>query len=417
MSTPAPQGGPPPGAPVGGAVLAAPADMQAHAAQPLHPPQLARPRRDTGILLGAIIGYIVVGVAILLVIAYLALVLGGTILFIAGFMALIPLTIVLLGAWWLDRWEPEPIGVRIFAFLWGAGSSIVIALLVDTAAQVFIKAHGGPNGVTEFVQAVVQAPMVEEGAKGLGVLLIFLVANKYFDGPVDGIVYAATVAAGFAFSENIQYFGLGIADAKSLGDVIFLFVLRGLLSPFAHAMFTSMTGLFIGLAALRGGRWLGVLFAIIGWIPAVLLHAFWNGSLSFVSDFFGYYLVVQVPLFVLTIVMVVLLRRREVRLTQQRLGDYAAAGWFNQGDIISIATPGGRRQARAWAAMRGVRPVMKNYIRDATRLALTRNRIVVGRDRASAQLDEAALLTRISTERAQLRAAAAAPVAPPPPGF
>jgi protease PrsW len=419
VSAAAPQGsplGPPPGAPIGAPVQAAPAEAQAHAAQPLHPPQPAKPRTDTGILVGAIIGFIVVGVAIVLVIAYLALVLGGAILFIAGFMALIPLTIVLLGAWWIDRWEPEPIGIRIFAFLWGAGSSIVIALLVDSAAQVFIKAHGGPDGVTDFVQAVVQAPMVEEGAKGLGVLLIFLVANKYFDGPVDGIVYAATVAAGFAFSENIQYFGLGIIDSQTPGDVLFLFVVRGLLSPFAHAMFTSMTGLFIGIAASRfRSRWAGVLFAIIGWIPAVCLHAFWNGALSFVDDFFGYYAIVQVPLFVLAIVMVVLLRRREARLTQQRLGDYAAAGWFNAGDIVSLATPGGRRQARAWASQRGIGAVMKRYIRDATRLALTRNRIVIGRDRASAQVDEAALLTRIIAERAQINAAAAGPVAPPAP--
>ena len=115
------------------------------------------------------------------------------------------------------------------------------------------------------------------------------------------------------------------------------------------------------------------------------------------------------------IVIVVLLRRREIRLTQQRLGDYAAAGWFNANDIVSLATPGGRRQARAWASIRGIRPIMNRYIRDATRLALTRNRIVIGRDRATAQLDEAALLTRIIAERAQIDAAIAAPAAPPAP--
>jgi hypothetical protein len=250
--------------------------------------------------------------------------------------------------------------------------------------------------------------MVEEGAKGLGVLLIFLVARKYFDGPVDGIVYAATVAAGFAFSENIQYFGLELTDPHATGgDVVQIFILRGLLSPFAHAMFTAMTGFFIGLAAARGGRWLGVLFAIIGWIPAVLLHAFWNGSLSFVSDFFGYYLLVQVPLFAVAVVMVVLLRRRERLMTQQRLADYVAAGWFNPGEIVSLATPGGRRQAMSWARQHHVGAVMKRYIRDATRLALTRNRIIAGQYRAAAQLDEAALLTKITAERAQIAAAPA----------
>lgn len=386
----------------------APADVQVATRRPLDA-GLARPRRGAGLLIGGIIGFLVVGIAILLVAAYLGLVLGPVALFIAGLLALVPLTIVLLGAHWIDRWEPEPIGIRIFAFFWGAGSSIVIALLVDTAAQMVIRSQGGPNGATELFQAVVQAPMVEEGAKGFGVLLIFLVANKYFDGPVDGIVYAATVAAGFAFSENIQYFGLEIANPHATaGDVVQIFILRGLLSPFAHAMFTSMTGFFIGLAALRGGRWLGVLFAIIGWVPAVLLHAFWNGSLAFVSDFFGYYLLVQVPLFALAIVMVVLLRRREQRLTQQRLGEYVAAGWFHAGEVAALATPGGRRQALAWAAQRNLRPVMKHYIRDATRLALTRNRIVIGRDRAGAQLDEAALLSRITAERAQLGAASPA---------
>lgn len=391
----------------------APDHVQAAAQGRLHP-EPARPRSG-GLIAGAVVGFLVVGVAIVLVVLYLALVLGPAIFVVAGILALIPLTIVLLGAWWIDRWEPEPIGIRVFAFLWGAGSSIVIALLVDSAAQVFIKAHGGANGVTDLIQSVVQAPMVEEGAKGLGVLLIFLVANKYFDGPVDGVVYAATVAAGFAFSENIQYFGLAIGDPHgTVGDVVQIFVLRGILSPFAHAMFTSMTGLFIGLAALRGGRGLGVLFAIVGWIPATLLHAFWNSSLAFVSDFLGYYVVVQVPLFVLAVVTVVLLRRREERLTRVRLGDYVAAGWFNAGDVVSVATPGGRRQARAWARQHGLGTVMRAYIRDATRLALTRNRIVIGRDRASAQLDEAALLTRITAERTQIAAAiGGAPAAPP----
>jgi RsiW-degrading membrane proteinase PrsW (M82 family) len=384
----------------------APAEVRASTRHPLTP--APRRPRSVGILVGGIVGFLVVGVAILLVIAYLGIVLGPPAFFVAGLMALVPLAIVLLGAHWIDRWEPEPIGIRIFAFLWGAGSSIVIALVVDSAVQIFVKAHGGANGATDLFQAVVQAPMVEEGAKGLGVLLIFLVANKYFDGPVDGIVYAVTVAAGFAFSENIQYFGLELADPHATsGEVVQLFILRGLLSPFAHAMFTSLTGFFIGLAALRGGRWLGVLFAIIGWVPAALLHAFWNGSLSFVSDFFGYYVVVQVPLFVIAVVMVVLLRRREIRLTQLRLGDYVAAGWFHAGEIVSLATPGGRRQALTWAAQHRLRPVMKRYIRDATRLALTRNRIVIGRNRAAAQLDEAALLTRLSAERGRIGAAAA----------
>ena len=71
-----------------------------------------------------------------------------------------------------------------------------------------------------------QAPLVEEVAKGLGVLLIYAFSRAHFDGPVDGLVYAATVAAGFAFTENILYFGVALVEggAEELGAT---FVMRG----------------------------------------------------------------------------------------------------------------------------------------------------------------------------------------------
>jgi hypothetical protein len=73
------------------------------------------------------------------------------------------------------------------------------------------------------------------------------------------------------------------------------------------------------------------------------------------------------------------------------------------------------------ARQRGLGKVMKEYIRDATHLAFTRNRIVSGRDRIGSQADEALLLAQVSESRARLAAAAPAahrtdaPVAPAPP--
>jgi RsiW-degrading membrane proteinase PrsW (M82 family) len=389
---------------------AAPADVQATNTTPAHP-QLAQPapHRSTLLVVG-IIGFIVVGIAILIVLVYFLSFLGPGLTFVGGLLALVPLTIVLIGLRWIDRWEPEPFGILLFAFLWGAGVSIVLALTVDTAAQISRAARGISGDGSEFLSSVVQAPIAEETAKGLGVLVIFLVARKYFDGPVDGIVYAGTVAAGFAFSENIQYFGIQIAQEGGFdGSVAEIFLIRGLLSPFAHVMFTSMTGLAIGLAARHGGRLRGLGYFFIGLIPAMFLHALWNGALSFVYDFFGYYAIVQFPLFAIAVVGVVLLRRREVMLTQMRLGEYAAAGWFNSAEIQSLATPVGRRRTLGWAKAHGQGRLMRTYIRDVTKLAFARNRIVTQRDvgRATAQQDEAALLAAITTERAQLSAALA----------
>jgi len=392
----------------------APADVQAATVEPSHP-QLARPaaHRST-LLIVAIIGFLIVGVAALIVVVYFLSFLGPGLTFVGGILALVPLTIVLVGIRWIDRWEPEPFGILLFAFFWGAGVSIVLALTVDTAAQVAIGARGGSTSTTDLLQSVVQAPIVEESAKGLGVLLIFFLARKYFDGPVDGIVYAATVAAGFAFSENIQYFGVQISTEGGFdGSVAEIFFIRGLLSPFAHVMFTSLTGVFIGIAARQGNRILGLGLFFVGLIPAILLHALWNGALEIVYDFYGYYALVQMPLFAVALIGVVLLRRREVRLTQLRLGEYAAAGWFNSAEVQTLATPIGRRRSLSWAKNHGQGAQMKAYIRDVTHLAFARNRIVTQRDHAAAQADEAVLLGRITAERTALVAAlAAAPSAP-----
>jgi len=361
-------------------------------------------RANTALVLG-IVGVILLALVALFVIVFLIAGLGTGAFAIAGVMALIPLTIVLVGARWIDRWEPEPRLAIIFAFLWGSAAAVLIALLVDSQVSDWVNSSAGPGSAAyDFFGSVIQAPLVEESAKGLGVLLIFLVARRYFDGPVDGIVYAAWVAGGFAFTENILYFGSQLLDAGGVGSgVLQLFLIRGIMSPFAHVMFTTCTGLAIGIAARRGyGALGGIGFALIGLIPAMLLHALWNGALYFVTDFLTYYVIVQFPLFILAIVMVVQLRKREAKLTFDRLSEYAAVGWFRADEVPALATVSGRRQAISWARSNGKAPEMRRFIRDATKLAFARQRIITGRGRAVAAEDERALLAAIVQSRTEL---------------
>ncbi|WP_309711305.1 PrsW family intramembrane metalloprotease [Pseudolysinimonas sp.] len=400
----------------------APAEVQAATAATPQAIFDVDPRWRPGLLAGIIIGGIVLLIALILIVAYFLLFLGPGLSFFGGVLALIPLAIVLLGVRWIDRWEPEPRLLLLIAFLWGATVSVVFALVADIGTSYLYAAGGADVNMTVFLQSTVQAPIVEEVGKGFGILLIYLVARRYFDGPVDGIVFAALVGGGFAFTENIQYFAIQIAESGRLDVAVGeIFFIRGILSPFAHVMFTAFTGFFIGLAARKGTALGGILMFVVGLIPAILLHAFWNGVLFFVYDFYAYYLVVQVPLFAIAVVTVVLLRRREAQMTQLRLGEYAAAGWFNVTEVNTLGTAAGRRQARAWARQRGLGTVMKEYIKDATHLAFTRNRIVSGRDRIGSQHDEAVLLAQVSQSRARLAAAtpttpaAAASATPPAP--
>lgn len=338
----------------------------------------------------------VLAVASLGLAAYFLAFLGAAASIVSGLLALIPLVLVLVAIRMIDRWEPEPRGLVVLALAWGAVASVVIALGVDLVITLVAP------GLPDTVSAVLQAPIVEEVAKGAGVLLVFVAARRAFDGPVDGVVYGALVGAGFAFTENILYF----ADSLVTGgaeSAAYTFFLRGILSPFAHVMFTAVTGYTLGRAARRGvwgaaavGPW------AVGLVGAIGLHALWNGSAVF-ADFFVLYATFQMPLFILFIVGVVLLRREEARLTRTCLGDYAVAGWFSPAEVDMLATGRGRSRAVAWArSLPGDRSAaMRRFIVEATALAAARHRVIGGRDPRAAA-DERVYLERATRARRDL---------------
>lgn len=333
------------------------------------------------------------------VVAYFTFALGPVASLIGFIIALIPLAVVVGGAFLIDRWEPEPWSLVIFAVLWGAIASVAIALLADLVISAVLP----EDEMRDIMRTVIQAPIVEEIAKGLGLLLIYAMGRRSFDGPVDGVVYAMLIASGFAFTENIQYFAANLLDYGTAG-LTQTFFMRAILSPFAHAMFTAVTGFAMGIAIRRGrGGNLPGMF-LLGLVGAIILHAFWNASAVF-FDFFLLYVAIQVPLFVMFIVGLIMLRREEARLTRERLADYVAAGWFTPQEVTMLGTVAGRKAAMTWAgSLPGDRrPIMKAFIRDAAHLAGTRQRVISGRD-PQAGADEWALLTRTTAERRALLA-------------
>ncbi len=385
----------------------APADIAANAVTSAQSGLTEPPTRSSSLAVLGIIGVIVLAIVMLLVLVYLVAGLGTDAFALGGVMALIPFAIVFLVVRWVDRWEREPRLAVVFAFLWGAGVAVLIALLVGAEIENLVNSLGGPGSGYEFFGAAIQAPIVEETGKAFGLLLMFWFARKLFDGPIDGLVYAAWIAGGFAFTENILYFGSQLVTVGGVdGSVVEIFLIRGIMSPFAHVMFTACTGIALGFASRRTGAFGAIGYFLIGLVPAILLHALWNGALFFVDNFYVYFAVVQFPLFVLSILLVATLRKQETKLTHDRLAEYAAAGWFAADEVTSLATPNGRRQAIAWAKGKGKGPAMRQYIRDSTRLAFARQRIITGRGKASAEAEEAALLGAIVESRKTLAATA-----------
>ena len=185
----------------------------------------------------------------------------------------------------LDLWEREPWWFIIAMFLWGAIGSGGLSVPLNGAFDSVLSPE------TQVVWgAAISAPIVEEGTKGLALIVVFLLARgalgrrfrwAEFDGPTDGLVYGAVIGLGFAFSENFFYF-LNKAESLEEGNEI-LQLRQGFLGLglFGHAVYTGCFGLGLGLATWTRDAALRIVLPVAGLLLGMFLHAFHNGIESF----------------------------------------------------------------------------------------------------------------------------------------
>ena len=266
------------------------------------------------------------GFAAIVLAVYFGATLGVVTTLLALLLAALPLGIVIPTFLWLDRFEAEPTRYLVVAFLLGGAGRRPGRRSLQHRRQYRVRVGHGtvrrrPPGHRRLLRAAGRGV-----AKGLLVLLIWLVRRREFDGIIDGMVYAGIVAAGFAFTENIQYLGMAYADG---GDQALTgtFIARCLFTPFAHPMFTVLTGIGIGIAATTRNGALRVLAPIGGFVLAAMSHALWNlGAVTAGNGMLAVYILVGVPIFIAFVALVVWARRREGRVIGQYLTPYADAG-------------------------------------------------------------------------------------------
>jgi protease PrsW len=200
---------------------------------------------------------------------------------LSTFLALVPFAIL----WYLDRRERESSWLFAVAFLWGAFLSTGLALPVNSAILLvfarwveqnpMVVEILGPDAAI-MLGAPIAGPLVEEVAKGLGLLLLFFFLRAEFDGVRDGLVYGGLIGLGFTWFEVPLYIAQGYAEhgvapwGLQLGWRYALFGLSG------HTLFTGLLGASLGLALQTRRRWLKVLAPIVGLALAIVAHALNN---------------------------------------------------------------------------------------------------------------------------------------------
>ncbi len=317
-------------------------------------------------------------------------------------LATLPVGPLVAAYFWLDRYEPEPTRLLVLAFAWGAVVATGAALVVQSFEQAV-------NGSSQEWSAVVMAPVTEEAAKGLFVLLMLWLRRHVIDGLVDALVYAGLVGVGFAFTENILYFAGAYTGGPDFGpggleSATALFVLRGIFSPFAHPLFTSATALGIAIALSSRHRVLRWFAPVGGYLVAVLLHAWWNGS-AFLEDgqyFLLTYVFAMVPGFFAMVALALWGRAREGRMLARSMQDLTRYGYLSQAELPWLVTLKARRAARRTAAARGgpdhVR-LVRDYQQQVVELATLHNRVMRGTAPAGSQERGALMLQRLTLLR------------------
>ncbi|MDT7578628.1 MAG: protease PrsW, partial [Pseudonocardiales bacterium] len=183
-------------------------------------------RQRKGVL-APVIGLVALGICGLVVLGLVGTSVGVGGVVVGALCALLPVGPVVATFLWIDRWEPEPPRLLLIAFLWGACFAALSALLINSSAAYVVDEILG-KGSGDVVGSTVIAPLVEEALKGSFLIGLLIFRRREFDGIIDGIVYAGLTAAGFAFTENILYFGRAFSEQSSMGGgVLSVLILRG----------------------------------------------------------------------------------------------------------------------------------------------------------------------------------------------
>ncbi|MCC6179707.1 MAG: PrsW family intramembrane metalloprotease [Chloroflexi bacterium] len=198
-------------------------------------------------------------------------------------------TVVLLGSflvpatavvWYFDHYHSDVVtpALAVRGFILGG----VLGVLAASVLEAWLLSSG--------VLIFVGVGLIEEFAKGIGLFFVARHLRRYT--VRDGIVLGAAVGFGFAALESSGYalnaliVPQGSGVVLSLGNLVTTEVLRGILAPVGHGLWTAILGGAMFGAARKVGhlRVNGAVFWT--YLLVSLLHAIWD-SMQMIAILFA----------------------------------------------------------------------------------------------------------------------------------
>ena len=252
-------------------------------------------------------------------------------LLLSIFFGYVPMLFFAGFVYWLDRFEKEPKALIRRAFAWGAIIAAGGAFILNTGFGVGVLALTGSESLAEISTGSLIAPVIEETLKALAVVIVYLFFHNEFDSILDGIIYAAITALGFAATENAYYiYNFGYLQGGISGLMSLVFV-RVILVGWQHPFFTSFFGIGLALARMEKKRGLKVVYALLGFAAAVFAHSLHNTIAELLPGSGGLVVgsVVDWSGWFFMFVFVILMIYREKRLLRSELAEEVNLGTLN----------------------------------------------------------------------------------------
>lgn len=193
--------------------------------------------------------------------------------------------VTMFAARWIAPRRARSWASSLLAVAWGAGAAVLLAAAIgawSSEQAIYVDDQGI---VREAIPTMwVLTPVVEEVGKGLGVLLILLLARRIgLRGVLFGAMVGALVGVGFAAVEDASAIAAEIA-ANDPGSGIATWIVRTLTFP-THAALTIWTGAALGLALDARRAWSRPLLAVAGLLVAIGAHGAINyGNVAGATD-------------------------------------------------------------------------------------------------------------------------------------
>jgi RsiW-degrading membrane proteinase PrsW (M82 family) len=191
------------------------------------------------------------------------------------FFGFVPMFFFAYLLYWLDRYEKEPVPLLIGVFAWGMLVAAGGAYVLNTFFSLTVFTLTGSETASDLATGTLSAPLVEEGLKGMAVLLVFLIFRREFDSLLDGLIYAGIAALGFAATENSLYIWRGYESGGWEG-LFQLVLIRVILVGWQHPFYTAFTGLGLAVARINRSWLVKAVAPLTGFGLAMFAHSLHN---------------------------------------------------------------------------------------------------------------------------------------------